>query len=395
MASIHIGYAQQDERDNQNQDEFTHATIYPKPERPLKILFVVGSFPLLPETFIVNQITGLLDRGHEVFIYACHNGGQKRKVHADVIKYDLLKRTYVVQLPSDLHTYDIILCQFGPLGKKFVKIRKQLGLEAKIITCFRGYDLSREIKSKGKHAYDRLFQEGDLFLPVCEYFKDKLIKLGCDPQKIIVHHSAIDPSRFKFRTNFSKKTDTVLIYSVNRLVPKKGTEYAIRAVSRLIHKYPALRYNIVGGGYRKGFLLRLIRRLRLYNKIKLLDWATQDEVIAALKKADIFILPSVTARDGNEEGIPNALKEAMSCGIPVVSTYCAGIPELIKDGKSGFLVRQRDVINLTHKIEYLMKHSEQRVKMGIEGRKVVEKEYDVEKLNDRLLELFYSVLDQE
>lgn len=363
--------------------------LYTKPERPLKILFVVGCFPLLPETFIVNQLTGLIDRGHEIAIYSSHMG--QKKIHPDVLKYGLLNLTSYGQLPFDIASYDIILCQFGPLGKKFIKIKKELGLKAKIVTCFRGYDITQEVQEKGRHVYDTLWKEGDLFLPVCEYFRDVMIDLGCNPNKIIVHHSAIDLDRFAFRSK-KKGSDGISIVSVNRLVPKKGTFYAINAVRALLKKYPTIRYNIMGDGRLKSYLANIIERSGTQRNIKLLGWGTHDDVAELLKTADIFVLPSLTDSSGNMEGIPNALKEAMAVGIPVVSTYHAGIAELVENGKTGFLVRCGDSRELAQKIEYLLDNPQERARMGVLARKKVEDEYETNTLNDRLIAIFYELL---
>lgn len=368
-------------------------------ERPLKILFALGCFPLLPETFIVNQLTGLIDRGHDIAIYSSHPG--QTKVHPDVENYKLLRRTYYGKLPSDIAKYDIILCQFGPLGKKFLKIKNELGLKAKIVTCFRGYDITQEVKEKGKHVYDTLFEQGDLFLPVCDYFRRIMIDLGCPPEKIVVHHSAINLDRFAYnKDNCIKdasskiKNKAIKLVSVNRLVPKKGTAYAIKAVASLLKKYPNLQYHIMGDGVMRRQLLRLIGQCRAQHAIKLLGWGTHDDVAKLLKTADIFLLPSLTARDGNEEGIPNALKEAMAVGVPVISTHHAGIAELVDHGKTGFLVPPGNASALAEKIEYLIQHQQERATMGLRAREIVEREYDTDMLNDQLISLFYKLLAQ-
>lgn len=376
---------------------------YQKPLRPLKILCVVGSFPSLPETFILNQLIGLIDRGHRVAIYASQKGQQK--MHPDLIKYRLLDYTYYGELPPDIDSYDIILCQFGTLGNQFLPIKKELGLKAKLVTCFRGHDITREIQEKGERVYDQLFAQGDLFLPVCTYFKDILIDLGCPPEKIKVHHSGIDLDRFAFRdTEISdiemrdtkireRKKESITIVSVNRLIPKKGTVYAINAVRLLSKKYPTLQYKIMGDGPLRQQLMAHVNEHKMHRAIKLLGWGTHDEVAALLQRADIVVLPSLTGADGNEEGIPNILKEAMAVGIPVVSTYHAGIAELVKDGETGFLVACANSKELARKIEYLIEHPEVRAQMGIAGRACVEQEYDTNKLNDQLVDYFYALLD--
>ena len=120
---------------------------------------------------------------------------------------------------------------------------------------------------------------------------------------------------------------------------------------------------------------------------------THKELPKILGKAHIFILASVTASSSNEEGIPNALKEAMATGLPVVSTYHAGIPELVEDGVTGFLVPERNVDLLADKLEYLITHPERWLKMGREGRKKMRYEFDnkrvIKQIEKKLSELVY------
>jgi len=128
----------------------------------LSILFVVKSFPVLAETPAINLITGLLDLKHNVQIYSVKIREYFGEMHPDVNKYKLLDRTHFQELPPFLDKFDIIFCQFGPLGELFVKLKKKLGLRSKIVTCFRGYDLSQHIQ-KYPDAYKELFNEGALF----------------------------------------------------------------------------------------------------------------------------------------------------------------------------------------------------------------------------------------
>ncbi len=364
--------------------------------KPMRVLFVVGNFPTLSETFVLNQITGLIDRGHEVFIYTPAKAakGSEDKVHQEIENYHLLERTYYAELPPDLNDFDIIYCQFGPLGKLFLEIKEQYNFSAKLVTCLRGYDLSRYVWYEGERTYDELFKAGDLFLPVCDYFKEKLIKLGCEPEKIIVHHSAIDCSKFTFKPRLlDSKKQTIRIVSVNRVIEKKGTLFAMLAVARLLKKYPNIKYTIIGDGYLYKELAALAKELQIEGKVKLIGSATHDQVIKILDKAHIFILPCKIGLDHNEEGIPNALKEAMAMGIPVLSTYHSGIVELVDDKKSGFLVPENDINILAEKLEYLVNHPEVWGPMGLAGRKKVEDEFDLEKINDRLVEIFRNLLD--
>ncbi len=357
----------------------------------MRILFVVGYFPVLPETFILNQITRLIDRGHQVYIYAFHRGNFA-KVHRDVRKYRLLKRTFFNKVPRNIPAFDIIYCQFGFQGKRIFQMqKKQRNLRGKVVTCFRGSDISVYLR-RHPHAYDSLLKKGDLFLPVCEYFKKRLIKLGCKPDKIIVHHSAIDCGKFTPPKSIRSIDGTIQILSVGRLVGKKGMKYTIKAIARLIKKYPNIHLTIVGDGPQKQSLKQLIKKLGLEKYVTLYGWAIHKEVVRMLRNAHIFVLASNTASDGNQEGIPNVLKEAMAMELPVVSTHHAGIPELIEYGVSGMLVPQRDDVLLAKKIEYLIRHPETWHKFGVAGRKKVKKEFDIDKVVSKLEQIFYTLL---
>lgn len=89
------------------------------------------------------------------------------------------------------------------------------------------------------------------------------------------------------------------------------------------------------------------------DKVKLLGWKQQEEIVTLLNDADILIAPSITGNDGDQEGIPVVLMEALAQGIPVLSTQHSGIPEVVQDGKSGFLVPERDVDALAEKLVFL------------------------------------------
>jgi len=118
------------------------------------------------------------------------------------------------------------------------------------------------------------------------------------------------------------------------------------------------------------------------------QWKQREELVKLLTDADILLAPSVTSHDGDQEGIPVVLMEALAQGLPVVSTYHSGIPELVQDKKSGLLVQERDVNSLVEKLEYLFVHQETWAELGKAGRKHVEEHYEIKKLNDQLVDLY-------
>ena len=107
------------------------------------------------------------------------------------------------------------------------------------------------------------------------------------------------------------------------------------------------------------------------------------------------MLPSIIASDGNEEGIANALKEAMAMGLPVISTFHAGNTELIQDGVSGYLVPQKNVTALYNKIMYVLKHSHEWSRISRNARETVEKRFEIKKNIKKLEKLFYELLNKQ
>lgn len=408
----------------------------------MKIAFIVGYFPLLSETFVVNQIIGLIARGHEVDIYGTEPI-RTDKLHPYVENYHLLARThYQEYLPqnyfwrlltalklimTNFHKaplvilrslnifrygraaaslkllyaaipllkskeYDIIHCQFGTHGITGMRLREIGAIKGKLITSFRGYDISSFVQVHGEHVYNQLFAKGDYFLANCEYFHKKAIELGCDAQKIVVHTSGVDCDRFPFKERHRPHHSQIRIVTTGRLVEKKGIEYGIRAVAKLAKRYPNIEYKIIGDGELKEHFQQLIEKLQITEKVKLLSWKNQPEIIEILDNSDIFMAPSVTASDGNQDAPVNTLKEAMLMGLPVIGTHHGGIPELVKDGISGFLVPERDAEAIADKITYLIEHPEIWLQMGKAGRAHVEAHYDINKLSDELVEIYQQVM---
>ncbi|MCI3927149.1 glycosyltransferase [Paenibacillus sp. TRM 82003] len=402
----------------------------------MKIAFVVSEFPTLSETFILNQITGLVERGHDIRIIA-QRRGKADKVHDDVEKYNLKENViyhamprsklvralsallFLFRKPSLIKTmnvfkygvetlnlealfvsnalskeseFDVIYCHFGTLGNLGAIVRDSGFMKGRVITTFHGNDISAFLKKRGERAYEFLFENGDLFLPISENWRKRLVSLGCDKKKITVHRMGIETEKFAFRIREPEMDGIVKLTTIARLVEKKGVEYGIRAVARALKTNPNIEYQIVGDGPLRKSLEVLIEELGVGEQVTLLGWLDQAEVVRILEDTHLFLAPSVTASDGDQEGIPVVLMEALSMGIPVISTEHSGIPELVEDGTSGHLVRERDVDALTDKITLLARNTKDWERLGRNGRRHVEEHYDVARLNERLESIFlYSV----
>lgn len=413
----------------------------------MKIAFIVGKFPLLSESFILNQISGLIDRGHEVWIYAVNGKPDDcTKVHPIVDQYQLLERTYysssipqhfwtrckfIVQVLAksghlsslnwlkllniikygrqavslrllykgvpllDSASYDVIHAQFGFFGQLGLIFRDLGMINGKLITHFRGRDISENLQESGEHLYNDLLKRGDFFLTNCDFFRQRALKLGCPDEKIRVHGSAIDCSKFAFTPRYPSKDGTIRIATIGRLVEKKGIEYCIKAVANVAQRYPNIEFKIIGEGILREQFEQLIQDLHAGDFIKLLGWKNQQEIIEILHDCHIFMAPSVTAANGDQDAPVNTLKEAMAMGLPVISTWHGGIPELVEDGVSGYLVPERDVAAIAAKLIDLIEQSDRWQAMGQAGRIKVEQMYDINKLSDELVEIYQSVLSPD
>lgn len=401
----------------------------------MRIAFLVGEFPALSETFILNQITGLIDLNHEIDIFA-YGPRDERKVHPDIQKYNLNNKCYYHDIPknkffrlikafylllSNLHrnpkglfstlnfikygkqvfslvpfysaisflkhnNYDTILCHFGPIGNLGAILKDSGIINGKLLTVFHGNDISEYIRRNGESAYDFLFKTGDLFLPISDYWRNKLIDLGCNEEKLIVHRMGVDIDKFEL-SRIKRDNSKIKILSTARLVEKKGIEYGVRAVIKVLKRESNIEYNIIGNGPLKSELEAIITKHNVAHKIKFLGWKEQEELKKLLENTDILLAPSITSKSGDMEGIPVVLMEAMAMGIPVVSTKHSAIPELVKDGVCGFLVEEKDVNALSDSLFELISNKKLRVSYGLNGRKQVENEYNIKKLNSELIRI--------
>ncbi len=431
----------------------------------MRIAFIVNNFPCLSQTFILNQITGLIEQGHEVDIYA-NDPDNASTVHPDVEKYNLLKSTYYFDVPSarlarifksigmlisnrhqhpnvfketinsfidrknvvssqwmipywaipilenqrTQQPYDAIHCHFGPCGLKGAQLKLLGLLKGKLVTTFHGYDLTsflqarKQKNTKPERVYRQLFRAGDEFLPISQHWQRRLIQLGCDASKTHVHRMGIDTKTFTFTPRHLAAGESVKIITIARLVEKKGVEYGIRAIAQLVAMHrdanpdprlPAIEYNIVGDGPLKATLERLIDELKVSHCVRLLGWKQQREIVELLDASHLILAPSVTSKSGDQEGIPVVLMEAMAMGLPVVSTQHSGIPELVEDGVTGYLVPERDPDALANRLNHLVQHPDIWPKMGKAGRACVENHYNIDLLNKKLVDIYQEHCDLE
>jgi colanic acid/amylovoran biosynthesis glycosyltransferase len=202
--------------------------------------------------------------------------------------------------------------------------------------------------------------------------KELLMSHGVPKDKLRVHRLGIDLTRFTPRE--PSDAAPLRICLIGRFVEKKGIEYAIRAYAP--HASDKVLLDIVGDGPLAQDLHALVSRLGLDRFVSFLGVLHPDEVAKHLSACDMLLAPSVVTRSGDRESGLIVAKEAAACGIPVIATMHGGLPDIIDEGTTGFLVPERDVARLSERLERLIADPALRRRMGSAGRLKMEREYD-------------------
>ncbi|WP_347159303.1 glycosyltransferase [Pontibacter chitinilyticus] len=412
----------------------------------LKVAIVVHRFPQLSETFIINQITALLDAGVDVQIFSYYRPDPRQKLHPQFIKYKLQERVhYGVYLPinslkkyvgflqmllqivikrnkltflnslnyfkfgnkalnlqyfyraslfAELNNFDIIHCHFGPIGDDMVQLKRMGILVGKIITSFHGYDYQLPDILREYQNFNSLFTSGNGFIANSKFTYECLIALGCDPAKLTVIPVSASSEIFdKQNNNRSKANESFNILTVARLEEVKGIEYALRATHKLVFEHSLdITYQIIGSGSLDLELKKLTEELSLTARVNFLGSKPQDEVLEAMLNSHVFLLSSVTTKEGASEAQGLVLLEAQSASLPVVASRSGGIPDSLIDGETGFLVPERDDEEIASAILKLYNSLSLRRNMGEKGKFFVKENFDQNKLGKRMLSYYKNIL---
>ena len=289
--------------------------------------------------------------------------------------------------------FDIVHCQFGTLGAQALR---HAGLRTlrfrKLVVHIRGFDITMHVKENGATVYEALFRRADQVIANCEHFRRRAIDLGCPPAKATVVGSAIDCRRFAMKDDNDATGRPVRVLAIGRLVEKKGFADAISAVAHLLRSGRRIELTIIGDGPLRAALQAQIDAEGASEVIRLLGAQPQSVVVETLRSSDILVAPSVTAASGDEDAPVNSLKEAMAVGLPVVATRHGGIPELVEDGRSGYLVAERDPAALADRLATLMDSPQGWRAMGRAGRAKVVAEFDQSVITDRIIAIYRDLL---
>ncbi len=286
--------------------------------------------------------------------------------------------------------FDVVHAHFAPNGVSAVDLRAAGCFTAPVVTSFHGYDINVLPGTRGGAGYARLFAEGDAFTANSNFLAARAAALGCPRDRMHIMPMGVDrpPTAMPPRPN----DGVTRVLTVARLTEEKGLRDGIAAVGSLARAGAPVCYRIIGDGPLEGELRAMIAEEGLAQVVSLTGSASEAEVHEAFRDSDLFLLPSVRAADGSEEGQGLVLQEAQAMGLPVITTALGGIPEGVDDGQSGFLVPPGDVPAMAAKLDEACRDPELRDRMGRNGRWLVERGFDIEPLNDRLVDLYRETI---
>jgi glycosyltransferase involved in cell wall biosynthesis len=201
-------------------------------------------------------------------------------------------------------------------------------------------------------------------------------------------YNGLDLQQFTYERSSTAAAETPVILSVGRLIEKKGLGDLLAAVDILRRRGRCFRVEIIGTGPLKSTLKAEVRRRGLEDVVTFLGAQPQEVVHRAFRRATVFALPCVVTSQGDRDGIPTVLLEAMASGVPVVSTTVSGIPELIDSGHDGLLVAPHDPGMLADALGLLLADAELRDRLAQAARHKIETEFAIDRSAQQLLALF-------
>lgn len=296
------------------------------------------------------------------------------------IAYTLFRRSAYLERTVKEKKIGLIHAHFGVDAVYALPLVEKLGLP--LITTFHGHDITRLPKfmlyppawfNYWAH-FENLKRKGALFIAVSDYIRDALIEKGFPKDRVKTHYLGIDTGIVPVGPGREK-----IVLTAGRLVEKKGTKYLIQACAALSGEFPDLKLVICGDGPLKGELEALAEQAGIKDSTLFTGWQSKQQVLELMKTARVFALPSVTAENGDAEGLGMVLLEAMALGKPCVGTHHGGIPDAVIDNETGYLAKEKDPADLAVKLRSLLTDYPLCERLGKNARAAVERKFDIKK----------------
>jgi colanic acid/amylovoran biosynthesis glycosyltransferase len=263
-------------------------------------------------------------------------------------------------------------------------IRIGVRLDVPVITTVHGHDITKHQNAVAQtRGNQRFFEQVDCVVAVSEFIANEALVRGCPEDKLIQHYIGIDLEKFELQKN---ESDHPSLLFVGRLVEKKGCTYLLQAMQKLKSRHPELELTIVGDGDLKTELQQEAQSKELNVNFA----GTEDAagIRDRLARCWLFVAPSITAENGDAEGLGMVFLEAQALHTPVVSFRSGGLVEAVAENETALLSDEKDVEGLADNIAQLLENNQQRHHMGMQGRRRVEQSFDVRKQCAKLEQIY-------
>ncbi|MCX7549364.1 glycosyltransferase [Xanthomarina sp. F2636L] len=343
----------------------------------MKIAILTPNKSTATETFIKNHIDFLPFEKIVVFgdklPYLTHKD-KPSLISRLYIKYVNVLRKILGKKPKSLkafqlkkllksHEVDLVFAEYLITGAEVLDVCKDLKMP--IIPIALGYDISLySVLEKYQEKYKQLFQYASSVIVVSKHMKTNLLALNCPESKIIYSPAGPDSSFFELQPKLESKQ----VLAVGRFVEKKAPHLTILAFKEVLNKFPDATLVMAGDGVLLNVCKDLVRALKINNSVRFLGVINQEQQRELLEESLIFVQHSVIAKNGDSEGTPVAILEAMATGIPVVSTEHAGIPDIIEHDKTGLLVPEHNIQLMAEMISSLLSNNIRAKELGMHAR---------------------------
>jgi colanic acid/amylovoran biosynthesis glycosyltransferase len=404
----------------------------------MKVAVVVGTFPKLSETFVLNHIIGLIKNGFEVTIFATNKGSLP--YHPDVSKYNLLdkvifrpnphvgaiKRLFLIIgllcknkqfLFKLLQTFrpkyygsfalkgyfffeaipflkfkpdyfDIIHTHFGENGNKLAYLKETGIINSPLIVNFHGHDVNHIELIKKQKYYKALNKSASALIFNSKYLMQKFKKVT--HIKLPTYQVPVGINTELFSSNNKSVNTKTKLITIGRLVDCKGIELVIEALTAIDRD--KFEYHIVGDGPNKNDLKQLTSQKNLDSNITFHGAITQPTVIDLLQKSDMFILFGITDKYGEIDAQGLVVQEAQACGIPVIVSDGGGLPEGVLKNETGLIIKEGDVKELKNVLLKVINKNINLDQMAINARKFIENTYSIDMIDAKIRQVYSNVL---
>jgi glycosyltransferase involved in cell wall biosynthesis len=388
--------------------------------RDMRIAFITHKFVVPSETFVRDLALGLVEAGHEVVIvcdslnaegrqcpglrfHSCGFRAIKRAAKASGFLGELLARishgyaTLVLRRVLARIKPDVVYGEFGTNAADAVDAVKALGLP--LVVSFHGFDATAAMRKPLYKKYiERVMAYTHAATVPSAHIKRLLVIGGADGKKICVTPCGISPGRCEAPDWNAKLKSPPTVISVGRFVAKKNPVALIEAY-RIVHEQmPEARFVMIGAGKLEGEVRERIRRHGLENCVEMTGALPHEQVLRRMADAWIFAQNSATSIDGDQEGMPVSVQEAMACGLPVVATLHSGIPDAVTDGVHGYLAIENDYDTIAERLLRLLRNPALARELGAAGREKALRHFDnaahVEKVDALLREAMNEASSQ-